>query len=78
MLYVVEIRREQEQLTAILSAIREWLDNHRFEPDAFRCTADQEGVTCHLEFKFESEATACANAFGGEIRRLGHKPRAGP
>jgi len=74
MLYVVEIRREREQLTAIMSAIREWLDNQRFEPDAFRCTPDQEGVTCHLEFKFESEAIACATVFGGEVRRLGDSP----
>ena len=42
MLYVVEIRREREQLSAIMASIREWLDNQRFEPDAFRCTTDEE------------------------------------
>ena len=40
MLYVVEIQREREQLSAIMARIREWLDAQRFEPDAFRCTAD--------------------------------------
>ena len=33
MLYVVEIRRERDQLSDIMSVIREWLDGHRFEPD---------------------------------------------
>ena len=41
MLYVVEIRRDREHLGQVMSAIREWLDAQRFEPDAFRC--DQDG-----------------------------------
>ena len=68
MLYVVEIQREREQLSAIMARIREWLDAQRFEPNAFRCTTEDERVTCRLEFKIESEAKACAEAFGGELR----------
>jgi len=71
MLYVVEIHREPEQLSAIMARIREWLDAQRFEPDAFRCTTDDERVTCRLEFKIESEGIACAEAFGGEVKPLG-------
>jgi hypothetical protein len=71
MLYVVEIQREREQLSAIMARIREWLDAQRFEPDAFRCTTDDERVTCRLEFKIESEGIACAEAFGGEVKPLG-------
>ena len=71
MLYVVEIHREPEQLSAIMARIREWLDAQRFEPDAFRCTTDDERVTCRLEFKIESEGIACAQAFGGEVIPLG-------
>jgi hypothetical protein len=67
MLYVVEIRRERDRLSEIMSAIREWLDGHRFEPDAFRCTTDEQSVTCRLEFKIASEASACAEAFGGQV-----------
>jgi len=74
MLYVVEIRREREQLSAIMASIREWLDNQRFEPDAFRCTTDEEGVMCRLEFKSDSEAAACAHAFDGDVRPLGDNP----
>ena len=71
MLYVVEIQREREQLSAIMARIREWLDAQRFEPNAFRCTTEDERVTCRLEFKIESEAKACAEAFGGEVKPLG-------
>ena len=69
MLYVVEIRRERDELSLIMARIREWLDSQHFEPDAFRCTTDETSVTCHLEFKVESEAKACADAFGGELLR---------
>ena len=71
MLYVVEIRRGHHELSTIMARIREWLDGQRFEPDAFRCTTEEATVTCRLEFKFESEAIACAQAFEGEVRPLG-------
>jgi hypothetical protein len=73
MLYVVEIRREREQLAAIMSRIREWLDGQRLEPDAFRCRTDEQNVTCRLEFKAESEASACAAAFRGQVTSIGDK-----
>ena len=69
MLYAVEIRCEREGLSTIMARIREWLDTRRFEPDAFRCATEKEAVTCRLEFKVESEAKACADAFGGELLR---------
>jgi hypothetical protein len=74
MLYVVEIRRERENLSTIMARIREWLDSQHFEPDAFRCTTDEASVTCRLEFKVESEAVACAKVFGGEVTAIGLKP----
>jgi hypothetical protein len=73
MLYVVEIRRERDRLSETMSAIREWLDGHRFEPDAFRCTTDEQTLTCRLEFKVESEASACAETFGGQVTSIGDK-----
>ena len=71
MLYVVEIRRGHHELSTMMARIREWLDAQRFESDAFRCTTEEATVTCRLEFKFESEAIACAQAFEGEVRPLG-------
>ena len=71
MLYVVEFQREREELSTIMARIREWLDSQRFEPDAFRSSTNEAMVTCRLEFKYESEAKACAAAFGGEVRSIG-------
>ena len=67
MLYIVEIRRERETLAKVMSAIREWLDAQHFEPDAFRCKAEEDVITYSVGFKFESEAQACAEVFGGQV-----------
>ena len=67
MLYIVEIQRERETLAKVMSAIREWLDAQHFEPDTFRCKVDEDVVTYSVGFKFESEARACAEAFGGQL-----------
>lgn len=73
MLYVVEIRRERDSMARGMSGIREWLDAQRFEPDTFRCNTDEENVTFRLEFRNESEAAACASAFGGRVSSVGDK-----
>lgn len=73
MLYVVEIRRGREELSTVMARTREWLDRQRFEPDAFRCITDDEGITCRLEFKLEGEAIAYAKTFGGEVKPMGDK-----
>ena len=73
MSYVVEFRRESEPLSKVMAAIREWLDAQRFEPNNFRCTTDKQAITCRLEFKFESEAGACAAAFGGRLSSPGNQ-----
>ena len=77
MLYVVEIRRSHEELSIIMGRIREWLDAQRFEPEAFRCSADEETVTCRLEFKLQNEAIACAEAFAGTPISPGKKSMEG-
>ena len=69
MFYLVEIRREHADLAAVMGKIREWLDEHRFEPDAFRYRRDDAGVTFRIEFKYEAEAAACADSFGGQVSR---------
>src|SRR5215216_781606 len=74
MLYVVEILCDREHLARVMSATREWLDAQRFEPDAFRCVTDEDSVVFRLEFKHESEAVACADAFGGQVSSMGDKP----
>ena len=73
MLYVVEFQREREELSTTMARVREWLNSQRFEPDVFRSSTDEAMVTCRLEFKFESEAKACAAVFGGEVRPIGER-----
>jgi hypothetical protein len=50
-----------------MTDMRTWLDHHKFELDAFRYTPDAEGMVFRLELKFESEAKAFAQAFGGWV-----------
>jgi hypothetical protein len=71
MLYVVKIQRDREYLVNAMSALREWLDARRLEPDAFRCTTDEATLTFRVEFKSESQAVACADAFGGQVSTIG-------
>jgi hypothetical protein len=71
MLYVVEIERERADLAKVMSGLREWLDGQRFEPASFRCATTEESATFRLEFKIESEAVACASAFGGQVSSIG-------
>ena len=71
MLHTVEIQSAREDLTTAMAEIRLWLDARRVEPDAFRYVTNEDHVTFRLEFKFESEAAACAQAFGGQLGRIG-------
>jgi hypothetical protein len=70
MLYTVEIQRERETLAKVMTAIRVWLDSQRFEPATFRCKVDEDVITYSIEFKFESEARACVEAFSGQLSSL--------
>jgi hypothetical protein len=70
-MYIVEIKREQADVATIMSAIRELLDAHRFEPDEFRYSGDEDGAAFRLVFKHENEARACADNFGGQVSRKG-------
>jgi hypothetical protein len=66
-LHTVEIRRPLADMTMMMSAIREWLDDERFEPDAFRSITQGETVIFRLDYKVESEAKACAERFEGRV-----------
>ena len=57
--------RNEDALTARMTAMREWLDHHRFEPATFRYTYTGNGILFRIDFSIESEARAFANEFGG-------------
>jgi hypothetical protein len=66
-MYSVEVRCHVEDLAAAMSRMRQWLDDQRFEPDIFRHTVIDESVTIRLQFKVESQTTAFAQAFSGQL-----------
>jgi hypothetical protein len=66
-LHTVEIRRPLADMTRMMSAIREWLDDQRIEPDAFRSITQGETVVFRLDYKIENEAKACAERFAGRL-----------
>ena len=66
MSFSVEVRCRAEELVAVMSRMREWLDARRFEPDTFRDTLDGESVIFLVQFKVESEAAAFAETFSGQ------------
>jgi hypothetical protein len=70
MLYTVEVRVIRGDLVASMSQMRTWLDHRRFEPDAFCQSSGGPGVTFRVDFKFENEAAAFAEAFGGRVLGL--------
>jgi hypothetical protein len=67
LLYSVEVHCRADELVGLMSRMREWLDNHRFEPDVFpHSAADDGAVTIHVQFKSEGEAFDFAEAFSGQ------------
>ena len=65
MLYTVEVHLDEEaDLATSMAGMRQWLDQRRYEPDVFQYS----GSVIRVEFKFENEASAFAEAFSGSIR----------
>jgi hypothetical protein len=67
MLFTAEIDCGADDLTSVMSKMREWLDTQRFEPDTFRHTVYGETITITVQFKVESEAIAFSRAFDGKL-----------
>ena len=67
-MFTVEIRveeRDEDALTARMTAMREWLDHRHFEPSTFRYSFAVPGLVFQADFKLEAEAAAFATAFSG-------------
>jgi hypothetical protein len=66
-MYSVEVCCYAEDLAAVMSKMRQWLDAQRFEPDIFRHTVAGESVTIHLQFNVGGQAIAFAHTFSGQL-----------
>ena len=64
-MYAVDIYVEQGDLSRKMSAMRIWLDEHRFEPSTFSCRDTDDGTLVCIEFKMPREAEAFAEHFDG-------------
>jgi hypothetical protein len=67
-MFPVEIHirgRNEDALTARMTAMREWLDHHRSEPSKFLYTFVASGILFQVDFPVEAEAVAFAREFGG-------------
>ena len=63
---VVEIRLNPSDLSREMSAMRVWLDEHRFEASSFSCRNEEDRVLVCLEFARAFEAQAFADHFAIE------------
>ena len=71
-MYAVDVHVEQGNLSRQMSAMRIWLDDHRFEPSTFSCRDTDRGMLVCVEFKVPREAEAFAEHFDGRANdRLG-------
>ncbi len=70
MLYRVELRLDREALLAGMSEMRVWLDRQGYEPDLFQYHTERDGTArLRVDFKFQKEAFAFAEAFNGSLLR---------
>ena len=65
-MYLVDIRMQPGDLSRQMSAMRIWLDEHRFEPSTFSCRDADRGMLISVEFKMSDEAAAFAARFDGQ------------
>jgi hypothetical protein len=67
-MHIVETRRHDADLGAVMEQMRTWLDHHRVEPSLFNVVfiAGDE-IRFRLEFRNSSDASGFASVFGGEM-----------
>ena len=59
----VTIRVNPADFVEQMTAMRLWLDDHRFEPSTFRYSEDGNDIVIDVGFKVEAEAAAFSTRF---------------
>ena len=67
MLHVVEIRFAGENFKEVISRVRGWLNCENAQPSTFRYQLTEPETVVHVDFEFEQQAQAFAQAFGGAV-----------
>lgn len=66
-MYIVEIRRKNDDLADPMAQFRTWLDNKGIQPTVFRLSLVPQGTIFRFEFRIISEADAFAQTFAGQV-----------
>jgi hypothetical protein len=61
-MYIVEVRRDADELAGSMGRMRDWLDTQQIEP-----RFEFDGTIFRLEFSIAREAAAFAHAFDGQV-----------
>jgi hypothetical protein len=67
MLHVVEIRFADKQFLEVISRVRGYFDDRDFQPRTFRYWLTEPDSVMRVNFEFEEQAQAFAQAFGGVV-----------
>jgi hypothetical protein len=67
MLHVVEIQIAADNFRELMSRLRDWLEDERFQPRTFRYALSDPDTVLRVDFEIEDEAQAFARAFGGVV-----------
>jgi hypothetical protein len=67
-MHIVELQYSDNAAAKIVVAMRKWLGNGDAHP-TIRYSLLGAATTLHVDFEFESEARAFAQAFGGTVLR---------
>ena len=67
MLHVVEIQIAADNFRELISRLRDWLEDERFQPRTFRYALSDPDTVLRVDFEIEDEAQAFARAFGGVV-----------
>jgi hypothetical protein len=74
--HLVQIRLNHSALDYLLSRIRMWLDQQPAHPKTFRYSFDEPEIVVQVQFFWQAQASAFAQAFGGEVLKpRGASPR---
>ena len=62
---IIVVRLPAVDLAERMTAMRLWLDDHRYEPSTFTYSEDRQNVLIRVAFKIDDEAAAFSMQFNG-------------
>ena len=65
-MHTVTIRLSGEDFATAIMGMRDWLEEHRCEPAAYRYDQDEDTVVVSVDFAVDTQAKAFAKHFDGQ------------